>query len=472
MGGPQTGSPSFRTGARRLKRAALAALLLAFAAAALRFWVMEATFPVKPLGDEMYYVVVAANLADGRGHVYGGGSRALRPPAHAWLLSQFADPGELMGRSPDAAARRTGVRVDRLRPLLRVEVVLGTALVLATALLGWALFDARTGLAAGCIAAVYPTFVAYSHFLWSETLFALLVTAALAALVFAERGRRAGLALLAGVLFGAAALTREIALPVAAAGVLWAIVRAQPGGRRAAAVRGAVVLGCASLVVLPWALRNYREVGRFLPISSVGWIAIGEGNALAGAEWLRPAAPGRREFRREVLAIPDEPGRVDYARRRTIAMIAEEQPLWLFEKLAHNVPLMLSPDAFQLYKLRNGSYGDVSPAVVRVVTGATVLAYVFVTCLAALGVAAARRDRRRLLACLVLGAVVGLHVLANANSRFRMPWMPLLMAYAAHALIGGRTLLMELRRRERLAVFAVAALVVGICVSYFWVDWA
>jgi 4-amino-4-deoxy-L-arabinose transferase-like glycosyltransferase len=470
MAGPQTGSPSSRADFRRLKRAALAALLLAFAAAAVRLWVMEAVFPVKPLGDEMYYVVVAANIADGRGHVYGRGSRALRPPAHAWLLSHFVDPGELMGRSPDAAGR-PGVRFDRLRPLLRVEVALGTALVLATALLGWALFDARTGLAAGCIAAVYPTFVAYSHFLWSETLFALLVTVALAAFVFAEGRRSPGLSLLAGALFGAAALTREIALPVAAAAALWAVVRAQAGGRRAAAARGAVVLGCAALVVLPWALRNYGQVGRFLPISSVGWIAIGEGNALEGAEWLRPAAPGRRKFRSEVLAIPGESARVDYARRRTISMIANQQPLWLFEKLAHNVPLMFSPDAFQLYKLRNGSYGDVSPAAVHLVTGATVLTYAVVTCLAAFGIAAARRDRRRLLACLVLGAVVGLHVLANANSRFRMPWMPLLMAYAAHALFGGRALLAELRRGERLAAFTVAALVVGVCASYFWVDW-
>jgi 4-amino-4-deoxy-L-arabinose transferase-like glycosyltransferase len=456
---------------RRAGRVILAVLLLAFASAALRLWVMERNFPVRPLGDEMYYVVVAANLADGRGHVYGRSSRALRPPAHSWLLSQFADADALLGRSHAPPSRGLGVRVDRLRPLLRVEVVLGTALVLATSLLGWALFDARTGFTSGCIAALYPTFVAYSHFLWSETLFALLVTAALAGLVFMERRRSRGLALLAGLLFGAAALTREIALPVACAGVLWALVRAQPGERRAAAVRGALVLACASLVVLPWALRNYSHVGRFLPISSVGWIAIGEGNSLAGAKWLRPAAPGRTDFRRDVLAIPGEAERSDYARRRTFAIIAEQQPAWIFRKIAHNVPLLLSPDAFQLYKLRNGSYGDVSPASLRRVTAVTVLSYALVAGFGAFGIAAARRDRRRLFACLVLATVVGLHVLANANSRFRMPWMPLVMVYAAHAALGGRALVAGLRRREVLAASAATLVVVGICVSYFWVDW-
>jgi 4-amino-4-deoxy-L-arabinose transferase-like glycosyltransferase len=456
----------------RRREVILAATLLLFAAVALRLGVMERTYPVKLLGDEMYYVVVAANLSDGYGHVYGGDARALRPPAHSWLLSRFADAGALMERSRSAPSRPLGVHLDRLRPLLRVEVALGTALVLATWLLGWAVFDARTGFAAACIAALYPTFIAYSHFLWSETLFALLVTSALAALVSMERRRSSGLASLSGLLFGAAALTREIALPVAGAGVLWALVAARPGERRAAAARGALVLGLAAVVVLPWVLRNYDQFGRILPISSVGWIAIGEGNALEGARWLRPAAPGRSEFRSEVLSIPGEWERAEYARKRTLAMVAQQQPAWIFRKLAHNVPLMLSPDAFQLYKLRNGSYGDVSPAIVCLVTMASVLTYALVAGLAAFGVAAARRDHRRLLACLVLGTVVGLHVLANANSRFRMPWMPLVMVYAAHAALGGRALFAGLRRKEGLAALFAVLLVGAVCVSYFWVDWS
>jgi hypothetical protein len=153
-------------------------------------------------------------------------------------------------------------------------------------------------------------------------------------------------------------------------------------------------------------------------------------------------------------------------------MVAQQQPAWIFRKLAHNVPLMLSPDAFQLYKLRNGSYGEVSQAIICLVTAASVLSYALVAGLAAFGVASARRDRRRLLACLVLGTVVGLHVLANANSRFRMPWMPLVMVYAAHAALGGRALLAGLRRREALAAFGAALFVGAVCVSYFWVDWS
>jgi len=153
-------------------------------------------------------------------------------------------------------------------------------------------------------------------------------------------------------------------------------------------------------------------------------------------------------------------------------MIADDQPTWIFRKLAHNLPLMLSPDAFQLYKLRNNSYGEVAPASELAITAVTVAAYLGVMWLSALGIAGAHRDRRRLLALLVLGAVMGVHLVANANSRFRMPWMPLLMAYAAHAVVARRGLIAGLGARERLGVLTAAIAVAGICVSYFGVGWS
>jgi 4-amino-4-deoxy-L-arabinose transferase-like glycosyltransferase len=454
---------------RRVARVLASLLLLAVAALALRVYVLERVFPPKLLGDEMYYVVVASNLAAGRGHLYGENARALRPPAHAWLLSQVSDPEALMN---SARTGQRSVQLSALRPLLAVEIALGTALVVATALLGWGLFDRRTGLLAGTVAAIYPTFVAYSHLLWAETLFALLITGALAGLVWMERRRVGWPALAVGALFGAAALTREIALPVAVAAAFWAVLTAEASERRAAALRAALVLLVTASVVLPWVLRNQAELGRILPISSVGWVAIGEGNSLAGREWLRPAAPGRSEFRREVNAVTGEMERADFARRRALETIAEAQPTWIFSKLAHNVPLLLSPDVFHLYKLRNGSYGDVPDLTRRAIAVVTVLAYAAIACLGAIGIASARGGNRRLLVLLVFGCVLTLHVVANANSRFRMPWMPLLIAFAAHAVLGGRSLVAGLRPLERWGAILACAAIIGVCVSYVCLDWS
>jgi 4-amino-4-deoxy-L-arabinose transferase-like glycosyltransferase len=457
---------------RRVLQVLASLLLLAVAALALRVYVLERIFPPRILGDEMYYVVVASNLAAGRGHIYGENARALRPPAHAWLLSRVTNPDALMDSERTSRTGRRGVHLGALRPLLAVEVALGTALVLATALLGWGLFDRRTALVAGAMAAVYPTFVAYSHLLWAETLFALLITSALAALVWMERGRVAWPALGVGALFGAAALTREIALPVAVAAVFWAVLTVDASERRASAFRGVLVLIATALVVLPWVLRNQAQLGRILPISSVGWIAIGEGNSLDGRQWLRPAAPGRSVFREEVNAISGEVERSEFARKRALETIAEAQPAWIFTKLAHNIPLLLSPDVFHLYKLRNGSYGDVPEVTRRMVAVATVLAYAGVACLGAFGIASARRGNRRLLALLVLGCVLALHVVANANSRFRMPWMPLVIVFAAHAVLGGRSLVTGLRPTERSGAILASAAVIAVCLSYAWLDWS
>lgn len=241
-------------------------LLACVVGGVLRWVVLDRVAHVVPIGDERTYVETAIHIARGEGHVFGPHRiRAGWPPAHPWLLSHFVD----LERSDPPERFRAG-----LRPLLEVQVVLGTLLVLATALLGRAFFDARVGLLAAAIAAVFPSLVAYSHYLWSDTLFALLLTSALALLAAAERRRRAAGAGLTGVLLGAAALTRELAIPLALACAFWWWWTAPPAGRRRAGLEALVLLGLAGLVILPWTLRNAALFGRPVPVSTVGWILL------------------------------------------------------------------------------------------------------------------------------------------------------------------------------------------------------
>ncbi len=388
-------------------------------AAGLRLAAMEQVAPYRLVGDEVYYVMVATHLAEGQGYLYrdslGVESRALRPPAHAAILSLLVGGGR--------------------RPLLQLQVALGTLLVVLTACLARTLFDARTGLAAGLIAALDPTLVAYSHYLWSETLFAVLVTAALIGVVRGGRAPGVGVAALSGLLFGAAALTREIAIPVAAACALWWATAAPRGLRRRAAARGALLLACATLVVLPWSYRNYTVFGRVVPVATVGWFAAAEGNTLEGSSWLQVGPEARGELIVEYSSRPDEMQRLDFARRYTLERIRAEQPTWIFKKLVRTAVRLLGPDESIGQKIRAGAYRDATPALARAFLGASVLYDALLVLAGIWGIAGARGRPRRLLPCLVLGVVVALHVVANATSRFRMPWMPLLIAYASHALL-------------------------------------
>jgi 4-amino-4-deoxy-L-arabinose transferase-like glycosyltransferase len=439
-------------------------LLATLVGGALRLAVAERIQPVGLVGDEVYYAQVAAHLAAGAGHLYVGGlegaARAWRPPAHPFTLSLLLGPE----RVRDGAA---AIAPAELRRLVRLEVLVGTLLVAATALLGAALFDARTGIVAAAVAAVLPALVAQSHMLWSEGLFALAVTLAIAAAVRAERGQRLGLAIAAGIGFGAAALVRELALGVAAACAAWWVSLAPPAERRAAAARGALVLALACAVVAPWTLRNARVLGRFVPVSTVGWFALAEGNSLEHPDWLRPDGPEQRRFHAGYFTLRDEVARLDFARAHALERIRAEQPAWLARKAVRNLALLLGPDEVLRTKVRRGAYGDVAPWEIRALLAATIPAWVVLYAAAALGIAGARDGGRRRLALLVLAVVAALHVAANATPRFRLPWLPLLAVYASSALLGGRALRRRLDRAGALGAAAAILFFLAVCLPYF-----
>ena len=441
---------------------ALVLAALALLAGGLRWVGMELSLaPGKLIGDEVYYAWVAGNIARGRGHVFdaspGFQPVALRPPAHAWALSLLTDSRAPLRREEASKPERR---------LLAFQVVLGTTLVLLTAWLGEALFDARTGLAAGLVAAVYPTFVAHSHYLWSETFFAVLVTAALVGVVTGERKPSAALAALTGLLFGVAALTREIAIPIATVAGAWWLATAAPEGRRAALGRTALMLATAALVVLPWTVRNTIALGRMVPVATIGWFAAAEGNALDDEDWLHSERP-RMHFKARYFEHGGEIERMDYAREQTLAMIRAGQPSWIGKKLVRNLALLLRPDFVLFYKLTRGSYGDVRLGVVRSLLVASVLAYLAVVVAGVLGMARAPGRGRRLLPWLVFATVAAVHVLSNATARYRMPWMPLLIVYASHAAVGARRAPRRLPRGSAAVAAAALLFFFGVGVPHF-----
>src|SRR5262245_9047700 len=465
-GPPPTNAP------RERRRFALGLLALTLLGGALRLGVALRTHPVGLVGDEVYYVDVAASLARGEGHLYvgrlEGAARAWRPPGHAFLLSLLLDPERVRRSDPVSDASQ------RL-PLVGAEVAIGTLLVAATGLLGAALFEPRTGLLAAALAALEPSLVAQSHMLWSEGLFSLLVTLSLAAAVRAAHGPgEAAWAAAAGLGFGLAALVREVALGVAAACALWWLApgpHAAPprGGRRAAATRGALALAVAALVVAPWTLRNARVLGRFVPVSTVGWFALAEGNSLEHPDWLAPDGPEQRRFHAGYFTRRDEGERLDFARTYARERIRAEQPLWLARKAVRNLALLLHPDEVLRSKVRRGAYGDRPGAEVRALLAAAAPAWVALFAAGSVGIAAAREGGRRRLLLLVLGGVAAMHVLSNATPRFRLPWLPILCVGASYALLSGRALPRRLGRPAALGAAAAVLFLLAVCIPYFMV---
>ena len=445
----------------RLGRGALVLLAIAVLGGGLRWAAMRTLTPHSWVGDEVYYVWVAANIANDNGHLYDGAtslySFALRPPAYSWLLSRFIDT-----KAPEL---RSNLQ-DSVRPLLLFQLTLGIILILTTAALGHALFGPRVGLLAALGVAVYPTLIAHSHYFWSETLFSVLVTGALTGIVRGERNPSPFLAAGTGLVFGVAALTREIALPIAAASSLWWLARADLPDRRATLARAGLLLACATLVVLPWTIRNRSALDRWIPVATIGWFAAAEGNALDPDDWLH-SDRRRMEFKNLYLRRGGEIERMDYARKQTLAAIRAEQPTWIFKKAIRNLALLLRPDSVLFQKLKAQSYRNVSLGVVRSLMTAAILSYVLVFVACVLGVALARERGRRLLLLLVFATVGAVHLVANSTVRFRMPWMPLAIVYASYAVLSARSARRSLTRTSLAASAAVWVFFFGVCVPHF-----
>ncbi len=445
-------------------RKTLAALAgLAVVAFALRLLVFESTAPVGLLGDENYYVEVADHIARGEGHLYVGAAegptRAWRPPLHPWLLSHRIDADTPRPDGPGSDA----VLVARLQ---RMQVVLGAALVVLTALVGRALFDARTGWLAGGIAALYPALVAHSHYLWTETLFATLMMGGLLGIVRLERHPHAAGVVATGLVLGAATLVREAGLVVAAVAALWWLLRAPASKRRGAALRGALLIAVTSVCVLPWTLRNHHLLDRIVPVSTVGWFALAEGNTLERPDWLARRGPEQAAFHRGYFSRRDEVARLEFAREHAFDRIAAEQPAWLAKKLVRNLALLLNPDSVLRGKIRHGAYGDIPPAPARWLLAASIPAWIALAVTSTLGLAAARGGPASL-AGLLLASAALLHILANATPRFRVPWLPLLTILAAHALLLGPALPRHLTRRRTLAAATALLFLFAVAIPYY-----
>ena len=148
-----------------------------------------------------------------------------------------------------------------------VGSVLGTLTVGGVIWLGRALFDVRTGVAAGAMAALYPGAVGMSVFVLAEALFCPLMILQLVCWVLAWRassaGRRTLWAVAGGVAAGLAVLTRPSWLLftpfVIGCLALWS------AQRRRHLMLGMWMLLAIGITMSPWWIRNYRAVGRFVP---------------------------------------------------------------------------------------------------------------------------------------------------------------------------------------------------------------
>jgi hypothetical protein len=273
--------------------------------------------------DAPTYYVIADNMLAGHGYTYGEGQSptAKRTPGYPLFIASIF---KVFGRDFNWV-RYTQALVDVLTAYL-------------VFLLGVLVFKARAvGLLAAMAYALYPPAILSSSYILTETLYTFFLVFFSVTAVLALKGRGWPLYLVSGIALGASSLIRPgiVLLPVVLF-VMALIIRPR-------AWAGILILTLAfAVTLLPWVLRNNRDLGKPIPTSTLVGSNLYKGNHLESggaypmssdslfSDDLRLKLTGAGEVERDSI-LRAEAMRTIRANKKEVALLAVRKipRLWL-----------------------------------------------------------------------------------------------------------------------------------------------
>ena len=222
---------------------------------------------MKVFGDPGMYIRMARTFASGGGFTVDEAN--LWPPGHiAFLGLHF----RLFGK-------------ELLYPKLSQAVLSTFTVYFMWRIARHALPTPRQALIATAGIAFYPTLVAFTHYLWAETLYLFFYAGAAAAFFEAHARDQRRWYVLSAVAFALAALTKSIGLYTGALWVAWMLWQGRADLRRAAG-RAALFTVAVAACILPYTYYNYLQFDRFVLIDmSLGRNLYYGHNALGPPSW-------------------------------------------------------------------------------------------------------------------------------------------------------------------------------------------
>ena len=406
-------------------------ILIAGAILRLALW---GWFEGRPLNivDEQEYNAIARNLAEhGEFAFQLGQPTTIRPPLYPAAVAGIY---RLFG-------------VDNFQAVRFCQAVLSLFTVVLLYRLGTDAFGSRTGLWLAGLYCFYPSMLGLNNLLLTEVLFTFFLCAFCWSLLRALQRASVRSLLLAGVILGLAALTRSVMwlFPVVLVPFL---LFTWEGSWRRRTLAATAVLATFLTTVAPWAVRNTRAEQTFVVIDTMGGRNFMMGNyryTPLYRAWDAIALEGEQSWVREVTenSTPEErltQGKLDkLALRRGVKFVAE------------NPELTLKRDAIKFFDFwglereliagaGRGYFGPLGPAALVLLTAVIFGSYAAALILGVFGAALAPPPDRRahVFFLLVIAFVCGIHTLVFAHSRYHLPVMPLVLAYAASAIVNRR----------------------------------
>ena len=439
----------------------------------------------KAWNDQEMYYLRATDLLAGKG--YTGSYQAwVRHPGerHQALLPRYTGAYQAPGYSvfiagvlavsgsytPLADAQSSDD--PRLCWVKLAQVLLGTATTFIAYRLGRAWFGHGVGLAAGWFFCLDPTLIAFTHYLFTETLFTFLFAWAILLVTEQKEGSSIGRSIAAGVLLAFGAYTKSSVLyflPVLALWFVWTHRAEWRCALKCVGIAAAAWIVC----VAPWTIRNYQVHGGLVVIDSSGPFNLWRGN--------NPSAYKRRDYANDdnvrfpppfeafSMAPVSEVGgsnlvnaaRAEFetdtptdlqvmetANRLSLEFIELDWP-GFFHRAWYKIVDTWNPTSFLMRNLGKNGYGDIEPWVASALTWSCVLAYLVTMACALPALVLQRRHPAVVLTLLMVVYYTAIHAVSFGLTRFRLPLMPFLAALAGWSVW---TLVMRIRDRAPASV--------------------
>ena len=303
-------------------------------------------------------------------------------------------------------------------------------------------FSERAATAAALVHAVYPSFIAFAHMLWSETTYIFFLGLAVHWVFRARREssprKRLLLASGVGVALGACLLTRAAGVPYLLVIPLVVLLRGDgvsrsAGSMRSRGVEALIIAAVAVIMVLPWELSLAAREKKFVALSTANAANLYLGNN----EWnLGPdAARARAKVRDASKQYADERGiGMDAAAVRLTRAYIAKDPIGFLRGIFLKLRSMFLPDQFILRHLLSVIYPPISPAALGVIWVLLAASFLAFAAFAAVGFfRSGDAENARLLRIFILASLLPA-LLTIANTRIALPALALLCPVVGHAL--------------------------------------
>jgi 4-amino-4-deoxy-L-arabinose transferase-like glycosyltransferase len=440
MADAQTSSGPDRT---RLTSSTIAVVILVISLLLrLALWIPVASNDIPAVFDEWGW----ANHAVGFERIYRSLLNGEAPSQSA--LNQAYGEGNWSPLHPLLLALGLLASGGKLAGARLVVVLLSAGTSAAIYLLTTKLSTRRAGALAGLVHVFHPTFLAFSHYLFSETTFLFLLVLSVywvVLLLDAESQRRRIIyALLAGAFLALAGLARPAILPLLVLIPVWLVFKL----RKARALAPVLIVISCLVVLIPWELAVAKREGQFFYLWANTYRVLYIANSPAGVN------------RQEALKLIDEYAEAhsihteDASRALLMAEVAAD-PIAIVKSALGKVPTIWAMDRFTTRHMLLAVYPPLPQALVAAVWISLIASHVLFTLFAAWGlvVSPPLRHRYLLIVMVVVMAVPGLA--ASAMTKYNLPLQALLFPAVGHGLayLGSRA-----RNRKYLALVAPAVL--------------